>query len=216
MAILIFAVKHHAGGLAAHTGIKALHSFGLYIYIIAVIKGKCQRIFIVFAPVHQSVHFFGGHGVGIQALPQPGFHLRTVGTDKIIRLHTAQQLRGQRPAAAPRGHSQLYACRLHGVQGIGHRAGDSLLPGRANRAVKIKNQQLILHVLCSLSRYFFALFYIPSSISTRPVAAPMPHKSTVIIRFCFQLGLARHKTARPTPAPEQRPATIEAKPMAPV
>ena len=154
MAILIFAVKHHAGGLAAHTGIKALHSFGLYIYIIAVIKGKCQRIFIVFAPVHQSVHFFGGHGVGIQALSQPGFHLRAVGTDKIIRLHTAQQLGGQRPAAAPRGHSQLYACRLHGVQGIGHRAGDPFLPGGANRAVKIKNQQLILHVLCSLSRYF--------------------------------------------------------------
>ena len=48
-----------------------------------------------------------------------------------------------------------------------------------------------------------------------PRNAPAPHVRPVMNRFCFHEGLVRHSTARPTPAPVQRPATRLEKRRAP-
>ena len=57
-----------------------------------------------------------------------------------------------------------------------------------------------------------AFLYQSGSI---PVAAPTAQSKPVMKRFCFQLGLTRQSTARPTPAPAVRPANRLPKLMAP-
>ena len=49
----------------------------------------------------------------------------------------------------------------------------------------------------------------------RPQKAPAAHVRPVMKRFCFHEGLARHSTARPTPAPVHSPATRLEKRSAP-
>ena len=46
-------------------------------------------------------------------------------------------------------------------------------------------------------------------------AVPQAQVRPVMKRFCFQEGFTRHSTARPTPAPVQRPATRLEKRSAP-
>ena len=58
-------------------------------------------------------------------------------------------------------------------------------------------------------------FLYQSSCSSIPVAAPTAQSKPVMKRFCFQLGLTRQSTARPTPAPAVRPANRLPKLMAP-
>ena len=48
-----------------------------------------------------------------------------------------------------------------------------------------------------------------------PTKAPAAQVRPVMNRFCFQEGLVRHSTARPTPAPVHRPATRLEKRRAP-
>ena len=57
--------------------------------------------------------------------------------------------------------------------------------------------------------------FLYQSCSSIPVAAPTAQSKPVIKRFCFQLGLTRQSTARPTPAPAVRPANRLPKLMAP-
>ena len=59
------------------------------------------------------------------------------------------------------------------------------------------------------------LYQSGSSCSSIPVAAPTAQSRPVMKRFCFQLGLTRQSTARPTPAPAVRPANRLPKLMAP-
>ncbi len=59
------------------------------------------------------------------------------------------------------------------------------------------------------------LYQSGSSCSSIPVAAPTAQSKPVMKRFCFQLGLTRQSTARPTPAPAVRPANRLPKLMAP-
>ena len=48
-----------------------------------------------------------------------------------------------------------------------------------------------------------------------PSTLPVNQSRPVMNRFCFQLGLTRHSTARPMPAPAQSPANRLPKLMAP-
>ena len=57
--------------------------------------------------------------------------------------------------------------------------------------------------------------FLYQSGSSIPVAAPTAQSKPVMKRFCFQLGLTRQSTARPTPAPAVRPANRLPKLMAP-
>ena len=58
---------------------------------------------------------------------------------------------------------------------------------------------IILRVMAAGSSYTTHCSKIPQQV-------PQNQSSPVMNKFCFQLGLTRHSTARPIPAPEHSPA----------
>lgn len=67
---------------------------------------------------------------------------------------------------------------------------------------------IILRVMAAGSSYTTHCSKIPQQV-------PQNQSSPVMNRFCFQLGLTRHSTARPIPAPEHSPAKKLPKVIAP-
>ena len=67
---------------------------------------------------------------------------------------------------------------------------------------------IILRVMAAGSSY-------TTHCSKMPQQVPQNQSSPVMNRFCFQLGLTRHSTARPIPAPEHSPAKKLPKVIAP-
>ena len=116
-----------------------LHMEGLIIQvnIPAVRKAESQRVLIVLAKIHQSVHFLGGHVAGVQGGPGGILHLGTSGADPVIRPDAAQHFGGDLCPAAPRGNHELDPGFLHGAQGIDVFFGHARLPMGAQGAVNI-------------------------------------------------------------------------------
>ena len=75
----------------------------IQVNIPAVRKAESQRVLIVLAKIHQSVHFLGGHVAGVQGGPGGILHLGTGGADPVIRPMPRSILAGisarQRPVA---------------------------------------------------------------------------------------------------------------------
>ena len=67
---------------------------------------------------------------------------------------------------------------------------------------------IILRVMAAGSSYTTHCSKIPQQV-------PQNQSSPVMNKFCFQLGLTRHSTARPIPAPEHSPAKKLPKVIAP-
>lgn len=70
-------------------------------------------------------------------------------------------------------------------------AGGTMLPHRP--------LLIILRVMAAGSSYTTHCSKIPQQV-------PQNQSNPVMNKFCFQLGLTRHSTARPIPAPEHSPA----------
>lgn len=79
-------------------------------------------------------------------------------------------------------------------------AGGTMLPHRP--------LLIILRVMAAGSSYTTHCSKIPQQV-------PQNQSSPVMNKFCFQLGLTRHSTARPIPAPEHSPAKKLPKVIAP-
>ena len=144
VAVLILPVE--AGQAAFRHGIvKSLQGVVLAVGIIGVPVVELERVVIVLAEIHESVHFLVGQRVlghdGAVFVHDTG----PVAGDGIIEPDAAQLLLMDDAVAAPGAEHESAARRLKLFHGLDHRRAGLRFPERHKRIVEIAGQKLILH-----------------------------------------------------------------------